>query len=129
MIHPRHITVRLLLALSFLTVSQLVLADRCVADAEFVRAFPTNEYPSKFKFKFRVASDDCNRYGCTGWVHYRIHYEYKSGTSNAATTLVRYRIDDGQRFTEVTDETYPGLATSPIQVRDVEINEVSCSTP
>lgn len=104
-------------------------ADRCTADAEFLHSYPANQDKTKFKFKFRVSSDDCTRYGCTGYVHYRIHFDYKSGSSNGKSTLVSYRIPAGQKSREITDETYPSGVSSGIAVRDVEIGEVSCRTP
>ena len=112
-----------------LGLSATAYADSCKAVADFTHAFPANERPSKFKFKFRLESDDCKEYGCSGWVHYRIHFEYESGRSNAKSTLVRYRIPAGQKSREIMDETYPAGGTDRIKVRDVEITEVSCSTP
>jgi hypothetical protein len=104
-------------------------ADRCTAVAEFLRAYPANEVPSKFKFKFRVSSEDCQRYGCSGYVHYTIHFQYSDGDSNRKSTLVSYRIPAGQEVREVTDETYPSGALMKVQVRDAEIGEVSCTSP
>lgn len=104
-------------------------AARCTAEAEFMHSYPANELPSKFKIKHRVSSDDCTKYGCSGYVHYTIHYAYTDGTQNEKSTLVSYRISAGQKSREVTDEVYPDTGTSKIKVRDVEIGEVTCSTP
>lgn len=105
-------------------------ADDCNAEAEFLRSYPANNTPSKFKFKFRVESDDCDKYGCTGHVHYRIHYQDKDGDARESESKIEsYRIREGDTSREITHETYPGRASSPIQVRDVDITEVTCSTP
>ena len=125
--HPRLATV--VLACGLALAAGAARADRCTADAEFLHAYPANPDKTKYKFKFRVSSDDCTRYGCTGYVHYRIHFDYKSGRSNGKSTLVSYRIPAGQKSREVTDETYPSSVGLGIAVRDVEIGEVSCSTP
>jgi hypothetical protein len=101
---------------------------KCTTDAEFVHSWPDGQSNYRFNFKFRVSSDDCSRYGCNGWVHYRIHFNYPGGSSGK-TTLVRYRIPQGQRSTEVTDSTYPFNVGTKIDIRDVEIGEVSCSSP
>jgi len=110
-------------------VSSRAVADECKAIADFTHAFPTNDLPSEFKFKFIVESDDCSEYGCTGWIRYRIHFEYESGQPNSKSTLVQYRIPAGQESREVMDETYPAGGTDIIKVRDVEITSVSCTTP
>lgn len=104
-------------------------ADRCSADAEFKHAYPANEIPSKFKFKFRVTSDQCERWSCRGYVHYKIHYETEGGTSLSKSSLVRYTIPDGQDSVEITDETYPSSGSGKITVRDIEIGEITCSSP
>lgn len=117
------------LAAGLVALAQSAQAERCAADAEFVHSYPSNSSKSEFKFKFRISSDDCKEYGCTGFIHYRIHFDYDSGTSSGKTTLVGYRIPAGQKSREVTDETYPASAGSKIKVRDVEIGNVSCSTP
>lgn len=101
---------------------------KCMTDAEFVHSWPVDTAKDQFKFKFRVTSDDCDKYGCSGYVHYRIHFNFQGGNSGK-TTLVRYRISGGQRLTEVTDKTFPFVVGTKIDVRDVEIKEVSCSTP
>lgn len=103
-------------------------AGDCRAEAEFIHSYPANKDNSKFKFKFRVSSDDCVLYSCSGYVHYRIHFEWASGGSSSKSTLVRYYIPSGQRFTEVTDETFPtSVSNSNTIIRDVEVKEVSCS--
>jgi hypothetical protein len=102
---------------------------KCTPDAEFVHSWPVDKDNDKFKFKFRVSSDDCNEYSCRGYIHYRIHFNWRSGGNNTKTTLVRYTIRKGQRATEVTDELFPSGANMALNVRDVEINEVSCSSP
>lgn len=104
-------------------------ATRCTAEAEFMHSYPANELPSKYKIKHRVSSDDCTKYGCSGYVHYTIHYAYEDGTPNEKSALVSYRISAGQKSREVTDEVYPDTGTSKTRVRDVEIGEVSCTTP
>lgn len=104
------------------------MADPCSADAEFLHSYPSNDNNTKFKFKFKVSSDDCDRYGCSGYVHYEIHYQWKDGDSNSKSTLVSYRIRAGQRSVEVTDETYPS-SVGPIKIRDIELGEISCRTP
>jgi len=101
----------------------------CTSDAEFVHSWPVDKANDQFKFKFRVSSDDCNEYGCSGYVNYRIHFNWRSGGNSGKNTLVSYRIPKGQRSTEVTDETFPSGANMAIEVRDVEIREVSCRTP
>jgi hypothetical protein len=102
---------------------------RCTTDAEFVHSWPVDKANDQFKFKFRVSSDDCDEYSCTGYVHYRIHFNWRSGGNSGKTTLVSYRIPRGQRSTEVTHETFPSGANMALDVRDVEIREVSCRTP
>lgn len=104
-------------------------ADQCIAEAEFLHSYPANNDNTKFKFKFRISSEGCTNYGCSGWVRYRIHYDWISGGSNSSSTLVKYHISKGQRSVEVTDETFPSGATMSLNVRDVEIFDVSCSTP
>lgn len=106
-----------------------VSAASCRAEAEFVHAYPANSGPSKFKIKFRVSSDDCRQYSCNGFIKYRIHYEYTAGASNSTSKLVRYRVASGQTSTEVTDETYPSYASDKVTLRDIEVSEVSCSSP
>lgn len=101
---------------------------KCTTDAEFVHSWPAGDSNYKFNFKFRVSSDDCTRYSCSGYVHYRIHFNYPGGSSGK-TTLVKYYIPAGQRSTEVTDSTYPFIVGTKIDVRDVDIKEVSCSSP
>jgi hypothetical protein len=102
---------------------------KCGTDAEFVHSWPVDKDNDKFKFKFRVSSDDCDQYSCRGYVNYRIHFTWLSGGSSGKSTLVRYTIPKGQRSIEVTDETFPSGANMAINVRDVEIGEVSCSSP
>lgn len=104
-------------------------ADQCVAEAEFLHSYPANNDNTKFKFKFRISSAECTNYSCSGWVRYRIHFDWISGGSNSKSTLVKYFISKGQRSVEVTDETFPSSATLSLNVRDVEIFDVSCSTP
>lgn len=101
---------------------------KCTTDAEFVHSWPVDKSNDEFKFKFRVSSDECNKYSCTGYVHYRIQFNYQGGNSGK-TTLVSYRIPQGQRSTEVTATTFPFVVGTKIDVRDVEIREVSCSSP
>lgn len=102
---------------------------KCSVDAEFVHSWPVDKDNDKFKFKFRVSSDDCDEYSCRGYVHYRIHYDWRSGGSNSKSTLVRYTIPNGQRSMEITDETYPSGANMALNVRDVEIGKISCYLP
>lgn len=104
-------------------------ADQCLAEAEFLHSYPANNDNTKFKFKFRISSEECTNYSCSGWVRFRIHFDWISGGSNSKSTLVKYFISKGQRSVEVTDETYPSGATLSLNVRDVEIFDVSCSTP
>ena len=106
-----------------------VQAGKCTADAEFVHSYPSNDTKSKFKFKFRVSSDNCTEYSCTGYVHYRVHFDYESGISNSDTTLISYRIPKDQKSREITHEMYPASSDSKLKIRDVEIQEVTCSTP
>lgn len=106
-----------------------VYADQCLAEAEFIHSYPANTDNTKFKFKFRISTEGCTNYSCSGWVRFRIHYDWMSGGSNSRSTLVKYYIPKGQRSVEVTDETYPSNASSSLNIRDVEIGEVSCSTP
>jgi hypothetical protein len=106
-----------------------VSATSCRAEAEFVHAYPANSGPSKFKIKFRVSSYDCKQYSCNGFIKYRIHYQYTGGDSNSTYKLVRYRVGSGQTTTEVTDETYPSYASDKVTLRDIEVSEVSCSSP
>lgn len=102
---------------------------KCTTDAEFVHSWPIDKANDEFKFKFRVSSDNCNEYSCRGYIHYKIHYNYKSGGDNTKSTLVRYTIPNGQRSAEVTDKTFPSFAGAKLDIRDVEIGEVSCSSP
>ncbi len=118
-----------LLILSTLCLGGHAMADRCTAEADFERAYPSNSNATRYKFKFRTSSDDCTEYGCSGYVHYRIHFLYSSGNPNSKTTLVSYRIPAGQRSRDITDETFPSGAGMSVQVQDVEITEVTCSTP
>jgi hypothetical protein len=105
-------------------------ADRCLAEAEFIHSFPTNKDNSRFKFKFRVASENCTTYGCTGYIRHRIHFEWATGGSSATSTLVSYRIPAGQRSVEVVHEMFPASGPNANTIiRDVEVGEVSCSTP
>lgn len=104
-------------------------ADRCHASSDFLKSYPANEIPSKFKFKFRVESDECTRYACRGYVKYTIHYQYKDGDSNKNSSLVSYTIRPGDGETEVTDEHYPSGSSTKIQIRDVDVTEVTCATP
>jgi hypothetical protein len=117
-----------LVLLGSLGMATPVSADSCKAIADFTHAFPADDRSTKFKFKFRVESDDCNEYACSGWIHYRIHFEYENGAANTKATLVSYRIPAGQQSREVMAATYPSGATMSIRVRDVEITEVSCTT-
>lgn len=105
-------------------------ADTCLAEAEFIHSYPANKDNSRFKFKFRVSSESCATYGCSGYIHYRIHFEWATGGSSSKSTLTSYRIPSGQRSMEVTDETFPAsVSNANTIVRDVEIGEVSCSSP
>lgn len=105
-------------------------ADDCLAEAEFIHSYPTNKDNSQFKFKFRVSSENCERYGCSGYVHYKIHFQWARGGSSSKSTLTSYRIPAGQRSREVTDELFPAGALSlNTIIRDVEIGEISCSSP
>lgn len=104
-----------------------VRGDGCTADAEFVHSWPVDKANDQFKFKFRVSSDDCSESSCSGHVNFRIHFNWRSGGNSAKTTLVSYRIPKGQRSTEVTHETFPSGAGMALDVRDVEMREVSCS--
>ena len=122
-------TLPLFALLACFTASENARADQCAAVADFTHAFPSNELPSRFKFKFRLESSDCKEYACTGFVHYRIHYDYASGGSNAKTTLVRYRIPVQQKSVEVLDEVFPAGGTTRVKVRDVQVTQVTCSTP
>jgi hypothetical protein len=101
-------------------------SDGCTTDAEFVHSWPVDKANDEFKFKFRVSSDDCSESSCSGYVNYRIHFNWRSGGNSGKTTLVRYRIPRGQRSAEVVDETFPSGASMAVDVRDVEIGEVSC---
>jgi hypothetical protein len=102
---------------------------KCNGEAKFMHSWPVDKGNDNFKFKFRVSSDDCGEYSCRGYVHYRIHYDWRSGGSNSKSTLVGYTIPKGQRSVEVTDETFPSGASMAVDVRDVEIGEISCSSP
>ena len=105
-------------------------ADRCLAEAEFIHSYPANPDNSKFKFKFRVSSEECKGYSCGGWVQYTIHYQTEEGKSYTKSTLTKYYISRGQRSAEVTDEIHPHfMTTKNLIIRDAAISEVSCSTP
>lgn len=109
-------------------VSTPSLANRCTAHAEFIDSYPANSDQSAYKFKFHVTSSDCEKYSCRGYIHYRIHFAFKSdGNSSGKTTLISYAIPEGQDTIEVTDRTYP--ASTPVEIQDVELNEVTCSSP
>jgi len=101
----------------------------CTAEADFVHSWPVDKANDEFKFKFRVSSDDCGEYSCNGYLHYRVHFNWRSGGNSAKTTLISYRIPRNQRSVEVTDKTFPGPVGIPLDVRDVEIKEVSCTSP
>lgn len=102
--------------------------DRCSAAADYVRSWPLNDSKSKWAFKFKISSNECDRYSCRGYIHYTIHYRNQYG-SRTSTTLVSYTIARRDHNTEVVQETYPGPTGIPIQVDDVEISDVSCTSP
>lgn len=106
-----------------------VRADSCQADAEFQHSWPVDDKKDEFKLKFRVSSDDCTKYGCSGYVKYRIHFNWVSGGNSSKRTLIGYRISQGQKSREVVDTTFPSGAAMAVAIKDVEIESVSCSSP
>lgn len=114
-------------AILLLSLSWTAFAEKCNAEAEFLKAYPANDVPSKFKFKFRVESDDCVESSCMGFIQTKIHYQTAEGRSTWSEKQIRYRIKGGETSTEATDETYPGGPLYPIQINDVDVMEVSCS--
>lgn len=109
-------------------------STECSADAEYVRASPTSSDKARWKLRFKVRSDDCAQSVCQGLIQYRIHFHYSPAKSRAdeghrSGTSVKYVISQGQKSTEVTDEKNPGASTgSALEIEDVSIEKVSCST-
>lgn len=101
-------------------------AEKCSAEAEFKRASPVHE-GNAYNFKFRTTSDDCNKYGCTGYISFRIHYAFDDSNQVSKDTVSAYRIKAGQKSVETTDMVVLGI--SHANVEDVDVKEVSCSTP
>lgn len=107
--------------------SSTALADQCTADADYKGSSAINEW--KHRIKFRVSSDDCKEYGCSGHIQYRIHFDYRTGGSNSQSDIVSYRIPRGQHGIDVITERSPGGSSNGSVIKDVEVGEVSCSAP
>jgi hypothetical protein len=109
------------------------LADRCDADAKAEQFWET-EPGFKFKVKFRAQSQFCDRYACSGFIHFTSHYSYVSGRggSNRWSHIVAYRIPKGQTSVDVVEEIVPGAgagALDKIKLNAIEVGAVSCQTP
>lgn len=120
--------VTLVVALTAVTVftSSVARADRCSAEAQFVKNWSVKD-GFKYKVKFNVSAASCDEYSCRGYIHYRVHYTWRSGGGNSHTTLSRYTVPKGDSSAEVVDEV---IASSMLyDIDDIEITEVSCSTP
>jgi hypothetical protein len=120
--------VRFALIIYSICMASTVYADRCTADAEFDNFWKTGN--NKFKFKFIIESEDCVQYSCRGYINYTIHFTNAEGESRTETTLTSYSIKEDSSIAEEVHEHYVSEPTyDPVGIDDVEITEVSCSTP
>lgn len=104
-------------------------ADSCSARANVDNFYAIDKESTKYKIKFNVTSNDCKKYSCKGYVDYRIHFITETGTSSSKTTLVRYHINANESSTDITEQTYPMSYSTSVDVKDVDVLSVSCSTP
>lgn len=103
-------------------------AERCSANAEVERFWEVT--PNfKYKVKFTVESSDCDEYSCRGYIKFRSHYSYLDGDSNSSREITAYTIHKGQSRGEVVKEIIPSSPSLKINLDDIEVGEVSCSTP
>ena len=106
----------------------LALASRCSADARTDRFWDVT--PNfKYKVKFTVSSSECQQYSCTGHIQFRSHFRYLTGGENGASHITWYTIPRGQSRADVVTDIIPSLPSLKINLQDIEVREVSCTTP
>lgn len=104
-------------------------ADKCSATAQ------SNAYHSisknKYVFAFDVNAGPCGQYACRGYVHFAIRYHFEGDSETVVDrTLVEYKVDSGNSRTHVSLEHYVATSSNNlVQIDDVAVEEVSCSSP
>ncbi len=82
----------------------------------------------EFRIAFGIDGKGCMPSGCSGSIHYRVHWTAPDGTSRADARRVAYRISPHSGRTIAVDRQYLDTAEGAhtTEVLDVRVDRITC---
>jgi hypothetical protein len=82
----------------------------------------------EFRIAFGIDGNRCMPSGCSGSIHYRVHWKTADGTEGSDTRRVNYKVSPHSGRTIAVDRQYLDTAEGAhtTQVLDVSVDRITC---